>query len=154
MWYTWWWLIKAETCCQGACAINTRGIWLRMRYCQFIVFMWLCIASGRASWPMSVTVTINQYGQSHSNLHSIQKAVTLAVALRDRTHERRNVRHVCASWRCCSEMTSHFTSPVLISGLSFREETWGMTGSVASSVNRPRTYVEVEVRTRDQTSPL
>jgi hypothetical protein len=37
MWYTWWWLIKAETCCEGACAINTRGIWLRMRYCYFIV---------------------------------------------------------------------------------------------------------------------
>jgi hypothetical protein len=38
MWYTWWWLIKAETYCKGACAINTRGIWLRMRYCYFIVF--------------------------------------------------------------------------------------------------------------------
>jgi hypothetical protein len=32
------WLIKAETCCEGACEINTRGILLRMRYCHFIVF--------------------------------------------------------------------------------------------------------------------
>jgi hypothetical protein len=43
------------------CAINTRGIWLRMRYCYFIAFCSWCMRSGMHSPTITDTTVTFRY---------------------------------------------------------------------------------------------